>query len=292
MAWLPRFSTLLAFDAAARHGTLTRAAAELNVSQPAISRRISDLEQSLGLALFDRSTKPMRLTPEGMELFDVLRGGLSRLETTIQDLRMRSKSRKFTIAAAPGFLSYWLLPRLPALREAFPDLDLGIITGDYGNMPVQADVHIRFGTGSWEGLQALKVVGEEVFPVCAPVYLAKHPGGLPPEKIAQARLLQLEDSAERWYDWPAWLRAAQVPLPPRLDAISFDSYATVINAALAGQGVALSWAGLLEPYLETGALIRVSDHSLVSERGYFITYRDQGGIAPDLAQWLLNSGWV
>jgi len=127
---LPSFSSLLAFDAAARHNSFTKAANDLNVSQPAISRRVSLLEDDLGVKLFDRSTKPMTITPTGDELFDILSSGLSRLEAKVDDIRSRSSNRKFTIIAFPGFLSYWLIPRLPYLRASFPDIDLRIITSD------------------------------------------------------------------------------------------------------------------------------------------------------------------
>ncbi len=285
---LPSFSSLLAFDAAARHGTFTRAARELNVSQPAISRRVAMLEADIGVALFDRTTKPMHLTPEGTLLFDVLRSGLSRLETTISDLRESAGNRKFMITADPGFLTYWLLPRFHILRAAFPELNFSFMTGDYRSGPQSFDVQIRFGTGEWDGMTSCKVLGEEVFPVCAPVFLEGREPALDPMDIQSSRLLHLSGSFQRWYDWKAWLTAAGVPATRKLKTIEFDSYATVINAALAGQGIALCWAGLLEEYLETGALVRVSETRLVSDRGYFVTYdatQAENSAAARVAAW-------
>ena len=289
---LPSFSSLLAFDAAARHVTFTRAARELNVTQPAVSRRVASLETDLGVPLFNRSTKPMQLTPEGLELFDVLRSGLSRLETVVADLRSRGGNRKFTIAAAPGFLSYWLLPRFNELHQVFPDLDLAFMTGDYEAPSAACDVHIQFGDGYWEGMVSEKVLGEEVFPVCAPVYLAQNGDPFASGTLHATRLLQLSDSYERWYDWKSWMVSANLTSPQRPKTIDFDSYATLINAALAGQGVALCWSGLLEQYLETGALVRVSDHTLTSSRGYFITYDDRHGpdsTAAEFARWVAKA---
>lgn len=292
-ASLPSFSSLLAFDAAARHGTFTRAARELNVSQPAISRRVAMLEADIGVALFDRTTKPMQLTPEGISLFDVLRSGLSRLETTISDLRESAGNRKFTIAADPGFLTYWLLPRFQTLRAAFPELNFSFMTGDYRGAASNFDVLIRFGTGAWDGLTSSKVLGEEVYPVCAPVFLEDRDPNLDPLDIQSSRLLLLADSFQRWYDWKAWLAAAGVPTTRKLQTIEFDSYATVINAALAGQGIALCWAGLLEDFLETGALVRVSDVQLVSDRGYFVYYDEaltENSAAARVAAWFSELG--
>lgn len=288
----PSFSSLLAFDAAARHGTFTRAASELNVSQPAVSRRVAALEADIGVALFDRSSKPMQLTAEGVTLFDVLRSGLSRLETTVEDLRESARHRKFTIAAAPGFLSYWLLPRLSALNAAFPELDLSLMTGDYGASPTSCDVQIRFGGGNWEGVISEKFLGEEVFPICSPVYLDGRDPHLTDQTIQSSRLLHLSDSFERWYDWRSWMATAGIFPDKPPTTIDFDSYATVINAVFAGQGIALCWSGLLEPYLQSGALIRVSDHCLTSHRGYFATYDQRlpkNSTAARVAQWFCDS---
>ena len=272
MAILPPFIDLIAFDAAARHGTFTRAARDLNVSQPAISRRVAALEADLGVSLFSRDTKPLRLTADGQQLFDVLRSGLSRLEAAVQDIRARKNGQALTIAAGPGFLSFWLIPRLPALRLAFPDVDLRIMTGDQAGTATYADIHIRFGSGNWPGVNAGKILGEEVYAVCSPLYLQDRPTPLTLDDLKRAKLLQLSDTLERWYEWRSWFDALGTPVTARLDAIDFDSYAHLIGAALAGQGVALCWSGLLDEYLLSGALLRVSDETMTSSRGYHATY--------------------
>lgn len=291
--YLPSFSSLLAFDAAARHVTFTRAARALNVTQPAVSRRVAALEADLGVLLFNRSTKPMQLTDEGLELFDVLRSGLSRLEAVIADLRSRGGNRKFTIAASPGFLSYWLLPRFNELRDAFPDLELSFMTGDYGAPMAACDVQIQFGDGCWEGMISEKVLGEVVFPVCSPAYLNDNDDPFTIDGLHAARLLQLSDSYKRWYDWKSWLHTANLTVCQRPKTIDFDSYATLINAALAGQGVALCWSGLLDEYLEAGALVRMSEHTLTSDRGYFVSYSDRhdaDSFAAEFSNWVVNQG--
>lgn len=157
---LPSFGDLLAFDAAARHGSFTRAARDLNVSQPAISRRVAALEADLGVTLFGRETKPLQLTPTGRMLFDVLRSGLSRLEATIAEIRRTPEARKLTIAAAPGFLTFWLLPRLSRLSASFPGQELQLITGDQPQDLPEADIHVRFGDGNWPGTTAVKIMGK------------------------------------------------------------------------------------------------------------------------------------
>lgn len=271
MPTLPPLADLLAFDAAARHGTFTRAAGELNVSQPAISRRVAALEDDLGVLLFDRRTKPMRLTAEGEMLFDVLRSGLSRLEATLLVIRNRRSEKGLTIAAGPGFLSFWLIPRLPKLAAAFPEIKLRIMTGDDAELLSSADVLIHFGDGAVPGTKSLRLLGEAVYPVCSPAYLGGKSVPMSLAEITEAQLLQLEHRGERWYDWSSWIQAAGAVGAPVPRVTAFDSYALLIGAALAGQGIALCWAGLLDRYLESGALVRVSDLMVTSNRGYHAT---------------------
>lgn len=289
---LPPFGNLLAFDAAARHGSFTRAARDLNVSQPAVSRRVAALEADLGVLLFGRETKPLQLTATGRTLFDVLRSGLSRLEATVAEIRKAPQERKLTIAAAPGFLTYWLLPRLPGLSASFPDLELRLITGDQRQDLPEADVHVRFGEGSWPGMTAVKILGEEVFAVCSPLFLSRLDTKPDLARLTALRLLQLSDRLDRNYDWQHWFAAVGAEVPRKLNAIVFDDYSLLVSAALAGEGVALCWSGLLDQHLRTGALIRISKEAVTSDRGYFVTI--PRGTAHDsvvyrLAHWLAGN---
>lgn len=269
---LPPFIDLLAFDAAARHGTFTRAAKELEVSQPAISRRVAALEADLGLQLFLRKTRPLTLTEAGQKLFDVLHTGLSRLEAIVQDIRSHRSEKTITITAGPGFSSFWLLPHLPELCAAFPEHDLRIMSGDRAYEAAEGDLHIRFGEGHWPGQESLKILDEEVFAVCSPAYLKGREVPLSLESLKRERLLQLSDSSDRWYTWQSWFMTTGSKSDIRPRTIDFDSYSLLIGAAVAGQGVALCWSGLLEEYLRSGALIRVSAEAVKSSRGYYATY--------------------
>lgn len=276
---LPPFIDLLAFDAAARHGTFTRAAQDLGVSQPAISRRVAALEADLGLQLFLRDTRPLTLTETGQKLFEVLHTGLSRLEAIVQDIRSHRSGKTITITAGPGFSSFWLLPRLPELCAAFPDHDLRLMSGDRAYEAPEGDLHIRFGDGNWPGQESLKILGEEVYAVCSPAYLQGREAPLNLESLKRERLLQLSDSSDRWFTWQSWFMTTGSKSEARPRTIDFDSYSLLIGAAVAGQGIALCWSGLLEQYLRSGALVRVSAEAVKSSRGYFATY--DKSIGPD-----------
>jgi DNA-binding transcriptional LysR family regulator len=289
---LPSFSNLVAFDAVARHGTLTRAAAELNVSQPAISRRIAALEADLGCRLFDRGTKPLSLTRHGDELFEVLRTGLSRLEAMIERIRSEAGTETVTISAASGIAAYWLIPRLPAMQAAYPRLKLRIVSQSHAEDEALGDLQIRFGGPDWPGMTAVKLFGETVFAACSPLYAAGRPLPFDAETLQAAELIDMNVDRQPWYTWESWFEAIGRPVDRPLRITWFDSYALVVSAALAGQGICLCWTGLLDAYLESGALLRVSAASASSERGYFVTYPAElppEAPARSVADWLLRT---
>lgn len=273
MVRLPAFSSLLAFDAVARHKTFSRAAIELNVTQPAVSRRIQALEMDLGCALFDRRTKPLKLTQAGDELHWVLRTGLSRLEGIVERIRDSRLAESVTISAGGGLAAYWLTPRLAAMQAAFPQLVLRIVTQSHTATDDESgDLQLRFGDGHWPHLSVSKLFGEKVFPVCSPLYLVKQSKPLDSRQISSARLLEMKVSRQPWFDWRDWLQMAGAAPQKTYDRVLFDSYPLVVSAALAGQGICLAWEGLLDEFLKTGALVQVSTLMAESERGYFVTH--------------------
>ena len=293
MLRLPSFSNLIAFDAIARHGTLTRAAEELNVSQPAISRRLAALEADLGHLLFDRRTKPLALTKSGAELFDVLRSGLSRLEAVIRRLRNTTDSESLTISAGAGLAAYWLIPRLSEMQAAFPTLRLKIVSQSHQHEDDgTGDLQIRFGQGNWAATEATKMLGEEVFPACSPLHLGRRKVPFSLDQLKGASLLDMKVENQPWYDWNSWFDAAGTAVNRAAKILYFDSYPLVVSAALAGQGVCLCWAGLLDSFLASGALVCLSPVSMPSPRGYFVTH--EVGLPPNaparaIARWLLDS---
>jgi LysR family glycine cleavage system transcriptional activator len=270
----PSFTSLTAFDAAARLGSFTKAAQEQNVSQPAISRRVAMLEAELGRGLFDRSTKPMNLTPAGERLFDTLRTSFGRLQMVMDEIRAEGATPTVSISGGSGFSTYWLLPKLPALQEAHPDVKIRIVSETGESLYPTGDIQVRFGGGEWPGFTSTKVLGESVFPVCSPLYLKGRAPLFPVENLANERLLQFELGRLVWYDWPSWFDAIGLAWSPKIATTNFNSYGVTVAAALAGSGICLSWGGLLDTFLDSGALVRVTDASASSERGYFLTYAE------------------
>jgi DNA-binding transcriptional LysR family regulator len=272
---LPPFSGLTAFHAAVRHGTLTGAAQEMNVSQPAISRRIAQLEADLGTPLFDRSRKPVQLTEAGREMMAALRAGFELIEVATDRIRRAAKGRVVTVSGPSGFVAFWLIPRLGALQEAFPGTVIRIISMEQGQAGRPGDVAIRFGGRHAARPDEVKILGEEVFAAASPLYLSRHRAPTTAEDFSGHTLLTMEGARRFWHDWPSWFEAQGAKMPTDIRSLDFNTYAMLVNALLAGQGIGLCWSGLLDTFLETGALVQLGDQAAASERGYFLSLRDE-----------------
>ncbi len=276
---LPSFSGLTAFYAAARHGTLTAAAAELNVSQPAISRRIATLEADLGCPLFDRSHKPVRITQSGKDLLRALKGGFGQIESAVAQIRQTGSGRLVTVSAPSGFVAFRLIPMLGELEAAFEDVTIRIISQEYGEPTRPGDVAIRFGFADDGESDDLRLLGDGVFAAASPLYLSRRGMTAQDPDYARLTLLTMETARSQWHDWPSWFQSVGRDMPRGARVLDFSSYAMLVNAALAAQGVCLCWDGVLDMFLDTGALVRLAGPSARSSRGYFMGMRD--GLAAD-----------
>jgi LysR family glycine cleavage system transcriptional activator len=288
---LPSFSGLTAFYAAARLGGLTAAATELNVTQPAVSRRIAALEEDLGCLLFDRSRKPVKMTFEGRELLRSLRQGFGQIEETVSMLRQRAQGRIVSISAPAGFVAFWLIPHLGELEDAFPEITIRIISQEYGERTRPGDIAIRFGLADEGDGAEHRLLSRSVYPVASPLYLQKRKMTETEYDLKGVTLLTMETARSQWHDWPSWFDAVDQPVPTGARQLDFSSYPMLVNAILAGQGVGLCWGGVLDTFLETGAVVRLAAPEALSERGYFARGRDGIAMSQDaetIFDWLLE----
>ena len=288
---LPSFAGLTAFYAAARLGTLTAAARELNVSQPAVSRRIADLEADLGCHLFDRSRKPVKMTQHGRSLLKALHGGFGQIESAVGQIRQASQGKVVSVTAPSGFVAFWLIPRLGELEADFPETTIRIISQEYGEAVRPGDIVIRFGHREAE--EETRLLGDAVFPTASPLYLANRGMNGQDYDFSRMTLLTMETARSQWHDWPSWFQSAGLEMPKGARVLDFNSYAMLVNAALAGQGVCLCWDGVLDSFLDTGAMTRLEGSTAVSARGYFLSARDGLAAEPhvrDILTWIAETG--
>lgn len=296
---LPPPSSLIPFEAAARLGSMSAAARELGISQPAVSRHLAQLEADLGQALFQRTRRGLRLTDAGQAYWEAVAHGLDHIAQATRRLRVRDSGRTLRIAANFGFAHHWLMPRLPLLREAVPDLFLRLIADDREDDLDAAgcDLAIRFGTGSWPGSRATKLLTEEVFPICSPIYRRRRPPlqrpGLSASDLPKEHLLHMDEVSDRWFTWSSWLSAQGVTADLARPRLLYTTYPLLLQAVLAGEGIALGWRGLTDELIAQGRLIQLLPAVRRQTHGYFLC-RPESPTEPHAREWLVRhvSDWI
>jgi DNA-binding transcriptional LysR family regulator len=290
---LPSLSALLAVVAAGERGGFTAAAAALGVTQSAISREIRQIEERLGRTLFRRSPRGVELTEEGRQFMETARAGLQEIAGAVARFRASDTPRHLTIGCDFAYSAHWLVPRLPKFAERQPEIDVRVVTAQHVQRAIgDCDIAILFGSGEWPGIVAHRINQEAVFPVCAPNYPTGPMTGRP-DWLAEATLLKLLDSEDGtdWFDWPGYFAAAGIPYPERSRGQGYGNYPLVLQAALAGQGIALSWSPMIDSLLETGQLRRAHEFTARSTRGYFLGRPQSVGVNPladAFERWLLK----
>lgn len=270
---LPPLEALVFFETAARHLSFSAAARELGTTQPAVSHRIGQLERDLGVALFTRQRRGVTITPQGAELLDAVRQSTRILETATEKIRTHRIRSAFTVASDFCFATYWLMPRLPDLLHQVPGLDIRILTSeeDFDVLSPLVDFAIAFGTGDWEGCRADRLFPETVVPVCSPTYRDQAGPWLDAMALRQAALLHLDSPGpSRWLSWDRWFQAHHtIPVQENAGMV-FDNSTLTLQAAVAGQGVALGWRPLIEDLLRKKELVVALDLPVTTTSGYFL----------------------
>ena len=288
---LPTLPGLEAFEAVARHRSFTRAAAELGVTPSAVSHRVAALEDALGLQLFSRAGRQVSLTAEGRALVGAASEAFALLRGAVGELRAPGTDA-LTVSCSPSFAIRWLVPRLDRLRLAHPDLDLRIAADDrlVDLAREGIDAAVRYGPGGYAGEVAERLTDEIVFPVCSPALAAGPTPLRHPTDLAGVTLLHdtaLHDHPAR-AGWRAWLRAAGAKGVDPEAGPRFSHLALALEAALAGQGVALARATLVGDALATGRLIKPFDLDVPSGLAYWLVTRpgDHRPAIDALRSWL------
>jgi LysR family glycine cleavage system transcriptional activator len=264
MRRLPPLSSLRAFEAAARHLSFQRAAAELAVTPTAISHQIRLLEDICGQRLFRRRPRPLQLTPAGERLFPVLRNGLDAFAAAVASVSAGTEQRPLRVTTPNAFASRWLVPRLPQWREAHPEIPLEVIGTDavLDLRADDADMAIRYARSMPIEFTAQEVFRDTFFPVCSQALLDKgRPIGRAADLLQYPLIhfdwLKRDSETPTWRRWWATARSVDPDLPEAADIwdLSFREELHAIEAVIAGQGVAICSDVVVEPDKPTGALI-------------------------------------
>ena len=264
---LPSASMLAAFDAAARTGSFTAAGKELSLTQGAISRQISALENQLGVIFFERIRKTVRLTDAGRLYAAEIHRALQIIRTASLGAMTSPLNGALNLAILPTIGTRWLIPRMPQFLAAHPEITVNFVTR-LSPFDLQADgVHaaIHYGPADWPGAECTFLMSEQVVPVCAPSLIPLD-GQLSPQDLATLPLLTLATRSEAWSNW----FLANGIKPPTERGMRFEQFSFIARAAVAGLGAALLPKFLIRSELDRGELIVVSDFSVQSESNYYL----------------------
>ena len=266
---LPPTATLRAFEVATRHTTFTAAAAELFVTQSAVSHQLKHLEAIWGVQLFQRG-KTLSLTPAGAALAPLVREFFSKLNTTLADLREQNGRVRLRVSTTYSFALKWLLPRLPDLARLHPEILVTLESTDsaINFASTDSDVAIRFGQGNYPALHTEFMFREQLFPVASPALLQRF--GIPEEPAELLRYpLLTRDGADLVPKWDVWFRLNGIPIDVLHESVRFADTNMTIEAALLGQGIALARSGHVEKELVEGSLVRLFAIPFPSPAAYY-----------------------
>ena len=291
---IPATHALLCFEAAARHESYTRAAQELALTQSAVSRQITALEAFLGVTLFRRTRHGVALTERGAEYAIQVAQRLQNLEQdTLDIMSPQSRSGTVHLAAVPTFATRWLIPRLPQLAAQHPEITIHLETRTRPFMFSDAifDASLYAGTvqqvANWAGTRSVRLMNEDVVPVCSPHWLAGQ-AALTPQALAQLPLLQQTTRPDAWR---LWFEAVAVSAPHALAGPRFELFSMTAAAAACGLGVALVPRLLIEPELQRGELVLACPQAPLSERAYYLITPERDGERPAVSlfrDWMLT----
>lgn len=277
MRRVPPLPALRAFEAAARHASFVKAAAELGVTPGAISQQVKALEQHLSLALFRRQARGVRLTPAGQAYLPGIAEGFDRLARATQQVHDPEAgdalAGRLSVTVLPSFAAGWLVRRLPEFRARRPEIDL-VIRSERQTVDLhrdEADLAIRYGLGDFPNLEATHLLREEIFPVCAPALLNAEPPLRAPEDLAAHALLHDAGALgnEPWIRWQPWLDVFGLSNAGQRPGLHFTDSVQLYQAASLGQGVALGRSVLIGDELAAGRLVRPFAVSRPSSYAYY-----------------------
>jgi LysR family glycine cleavage system transcriptional activator len=288
---LPSLDLIRGFEAAARHLSFTRAAAELHVTQSAVSRQIKALEDHLDAKLFTRLNRALALTAEGDALYVTAQSVMRQLEDATARLAAHGDARLLTVTTSVSFAALWLVPRLARFRKIQPDIDVRLAaTNELSHLERdRIDVAIRFCEPRAAPTGAIPLTGEEVFPVCSPALLRERARPLKkPADLARHVLLHYDDPAGQWpwLSWTQWLDAFHIAGVKPAGIARYSHYDQLIQAAIAGEGVALGRTPLVLRFLKSGALVAPFKDRMAVTREYFVIAAPRAAARPQVKHFL------
>lgn len=265
---IPSTAALVSFEAAARHESFTKAAQELSLTQGAICRQIASLEDFLGVALFRRSRRGVKLTEAGLSYSRRVATQLDAVERDTLSVMGHTGANVIELAVVPTFGTQWLLPRLKDFQQQHPEVTVNLTnrTRPFLFADTDFDAAIYFGDADWSGTESHKLMGENPMPVCSPALLGNR-NSLTPQAIAELPLLQ---QTTRPYAWRQWFNAQDLNVARDLTGPRYELFSMLAQAAMHDMGIALIPPFLIQRELAEKRLVVANSNALSSIKAYYL----------------------
>jgi DNA-binding transcriptional LysR family regulator len=285
---IPNTGALMAFEAAARHKSFTKAALELALTQSAVCRQVASLEGFLGVKLFRRTKRGVSLTDAGMTYSRQVSARLDAVERdTLQLMARGGLGGTLELAVVPTFATRWLIPRLASYQKAHPDITVNLTTRTRPFLfdETEFDAAIQFGDGHWPGTEARYLMHESSVPVCSPRLIAPRKK-LKPHEIQDYHLLQ---QSTRPYAWRQWFESVGVKVEHDMTGPRYELFSMLSQAAIFEAGIALIPRFLIEDEIAAGQLVIPVEHASHSSKAYHFIYpesKSESAVLKHFADWL------
>lgn len=277
---------LLVFEAAARSLSFTQAARELNVSQPAISAAIKQLETSLGTPLFVRQHRAIHLTKSGEKLYADVTAGFDRILQSARSISGQRSREYVTLSTSTAFANYWMVPRLSDFHIRYPEIDVRLQTSDR-EPDIDAEgisLAIRRGHGHWPGCESALIAAEVIFPIASPQVMATAVQLRNIANLPHQPLIHLEEPIRERPTWTDYFRAFDINFIETKGGLRLNDYALVLQAAMAGEGFAFGWEHVTDRLLASGLLAARRDWSWATGAGFYLVWSKGRALSQDAKQ--------
>lgn len=290
---------LIAFLESSQRGSFTEAAKALNVSQPAISQSVRKLEKALGVELFHRSHRKIRLTEAGEKLNHGVADGFRRINEAVNLVESQLPGKYVTLSVSSAFANYWMVPRLADFHHKFPNIDLRLQTTDK-DIDINSEglsLGIRRGRSQFSGYDSAVIANEILRPILSPGFAQRH--RIVPDINALAILpkIHLEEPYRPRPNWTEWLKAkstkaTDLPRTDRSGGLRLNDYALVVQAAMAGEGIAIGWEHIVAPLVQQGLLQYFGDHKWETGAQFHLIWSQSRPLSRDaitVRDWIIET---
>jgi len=284
---------LFVFEVCARLLSFTRAGEELGVSQPAVSLAIRQLEEAIGQALFHRRHRRIELTEAGERFYGEVATSFERLLQAAREVNRGDEANLVTLSISTAFANYWVMPRMTRLHRSHPqvDLRLQVVDKDVDLEHENVSLGIRRGRGGWPGYESVNIAREEIYAVASPAYLAANPRPKSVEDLLEHQFIHLEEPFRPRPRWRDWFQSFDVDFVDQGEGLRLNDYALVIQAAMAGEGIAIGWRHVTESLIKKRLLVPVLPQSWVTGEEFHLIWSDRTELSDSAQQvrdWIIE----